>query len=160
MPPRRPLRHSAAAALAACCPLLALAAWLPQAQALRELPRQLFVTLPEGGPVLSLAAVQSAGGGWHLEIAAPGFTFSGLCALFPEGTPAGHAHVYKGSEKIGTAYQPLFPLGPLAPGPHRFTVSLRASDHRVLARPQRRGALSRSVTITVPPAGPGSRNGL
>ncbi|MFW8595117.1 hypothetical protein [Cribrihabitans neustonicus] len=150
MPPRRPLRQLAATALIACCPLLALASWLPQAQELRQLPHQLFVTLPGDSPALSLAAVQSSGGAWHLEISAPGFTFSGLCALDQNGAPAGHAHVFKGSEKIGTAYQPLFPLGPLPPGTHRYTVSLRASDHRVLARPQRRGALSRSVTVTVP----------
>lgn len=143
------------ASLLACAPIAAIVVWLPEAPQLRGLPSSLFLTLPEDQPEIkfSLQTFRAPLGDWILQIEAQGFLFTESCGEVTEVGAIGHAHVYVDGQKVGTAYQPVFALGHLNQGPHIITVSLRAEDHRVLARGTWRGSYNRTLLFTVPSSG-------
>jgi hypothetical protein len=133
----------------ACMLAAAGAALLPVLTANAGPPELIFMAidgdLPQ--PTLTVRPVH-ADGEWLLEIAAENFTFSAICTTAGDGRPIGHAHVYKGDEKIATAYQPILSLGRLDAGRHVFRVILRSQDHRALVG--FRSLLYQDVAILVP----------
>ncbi|UWQ79661.1 hypothetical protein K3725_01220 [Leisingera sp. S132] len=115
-----------------------------------QVPRAVFLEVGQHEPLpgLQLRTEQAAGGEWLLHIDAIHFTFSDVCLVQASGTHTGHAHVYQGGEKVGTAFTPVFSLGRLEPGQHEFSVMLRAQDHRALIGPY--GLIAARVKVTVP----------
>jgi hypothetical protein len=113
-------------------------------------PRALFLRLPADipEPTVALAARASADGRWMLDIAATGFRFTDLCIANAAAVPVGHAHVFRGEQKLATAYLPVVDLGRLGPGVHEIRVVLRGQDHRALVG--RSGLVEASTIIAVP----------
>lgn len=132
------------------CVLAALAVTAPQVNAAGKPPSQVFVEWPNGRPApeVLLTPGQYANGGWYLDISAEGFVFTDLCQSVDGPQTIGHAHVYKGPQKIASAFHPRVTLGRLEPGTHSFSAMLRAQDHRALIGPE--GLLRAEITITIP----------
>ncbi len=96
-------------------------------------------------PVLQVTAERTHSG-WVLLLDTENWTFSDLCAQEKKGQLVGHAHIYLNDQKIGTTYLPIFYLDHLPKGEHTISVSLRATDHRIIVTNS--GTILAHTTIT------------
>ena len=112
-------------------------------------PKTLFVQVPDGmaTPTVSATAEIDSAGITVLRIGAKNFRFLSMCKTVDQPEAAGHAHVYSNNKKIAAVYQPIVVLGKLAPGRHKFTISLQASDHRALVTKD--GMITTDVVVQV-----------
>ena len=99
-----------------------------------SLPPSLFAVLDDNLPTpYLLVTATRVGQGWRLDFETENWMFSELCGRTTTPVPEGHAHIYAGDNKIGTATLPVFYIDTLPHDEiHLITVSLRGADHRVL----------------------------
>ncbi|MEJ6403634.1 hypothetical protein [Yoonia sp. 2307UL14-13] len=130
--------------------LSGLAVAAPAYNAVQVAPRSVFLILPRAQPepTVSLRAVRRASGNWVLWIDTTDFQFTTICVAEAGAVPVGHAHVIRNGIKITSAYHPVVDLGPLPPGEHRISATLRGQDHRALLG--QGGLLQGEITIRVP----------
>ena len=122
---------------------------LPERLSDHTLPPSLFAELDPSTPKPSLSVTASPNGdGWRLDLEAENWAFSELCGRTKSPMAKGHAHIYLGETKIGTATLPVFYIDDLPTGPQQITVTLRAADHRVLVHDGQ--VISAHVTLNHP----------
>lgn len=83
-------------------------------------------------PEVSLNVVAHAGGGYAVQINAPGFRFAPENADKAHVPGEGHAHLYLDGEKVARIYAPWFHLPDPGEGSHEIKVTLNANDHGAL----------------------------
>lgn len=122
---------------------------LPEQLSDHKLPPSLFAELDPNTakPTLTVSATPH-GDGWRLDLKTENWIFSGLCGRTRPQVSQGHAHIYLGETKIGTANLPVFYIDNLPPGEQQITVTLRASDHRVVVHEGH--VISADVTLDHP----------
>jgi hypothetical protein len=94
----------------------------------------LFAELDTSQPKPELSVrMTSIGDGWRLDFETSNWIFTDLCGRTSTPVAEGHAHIYVGDTKVGTATLPFFYIDSL-PGtdPQVITVSLRGPDHRII----------------------------
>lgn len=129
--------------------LLSLGLTAPVLNAMERLPASVFLTIPDGAPVPTIAVTTEplTGGRYRLHLEARHFVFTDVCLNHATSSLEGHAHVHVNGQKVASAFTPWVELGPLPPGVHQIDVVLRGQDHRPLASQE--GLIRAEVTITV-----------
>lgn len=124
---------------------------LPEQLSEHTLPPSLFAELDPNmaKPTLTVSATPH-GDGWRLDLETENWIFSELCGRTKPHMAEGHAHIYLGDTKIGTATLPVFYIDHLPTGAQQITVTLRAADHRVLVHEGH--VISAHVTLDRPAA--------
>lgn len=132
--------------------VFAVALALPMLNANAGPPRALFIKLPTDTPEprVTLDIARDPTGTWVLVIDAQNFQFTDICRIARTPATIGHAHVIKDGKKIAKATGPRVELGELEPGTHRFSVELRAQDHRAFVGAE--GMIATAITATIPSA--------
>jgi hypothetical protein len=129
--------------------LMSLVLTAPVLNAMERLPARVFLTIPEGAPVPTIAVTAEPlkGGRYRLYLEARHFVFTDVCLNHATSSLEGHAHVHVNGQKVASAFTPWVELGPLPPGVHQIDVVLRGQDHRPLA--SQKGLIRAEVTINV-----------
>lgn len=128
--------------------VLAMGAIIPALNATPGPPEEIFASLdPETPEPRIRAKVDPTQKEWLLYLDVDGFAFSEICRATTSTKLVGHAHIYRGDEKVATAYEPIVSLGKLPVGDHVFRIMLRTEDHRALVGAS--GLIEREVTVVV-----------
>lgn len=108
---------------------------------------RLRATYPD--PILKIWSERGDDGSWRLILYTENFILSNAQTSMIENMPIGHAHIYRGEQKLAAAYTPIVDLGTLDPGVHHLNVVLKSTNHRTLLGTN--GPIEQEIVLEVPP---------
>lgn len=107
-------------------------------------------------PVLKVWSKRGDDGSWRLFLYTENFIIGDVRTSMIGDVPVGHAHIYRGEEKLLAAYTPIVELGAFDPGVHHLSVVLKSTDHRTILGAN--GAIEQDVVLNVPGPRPQSNS--
>lgn len=119
----------------------------PETQAMRDdATLRLGTAYPD--PILKVWSERGDDGAWRLFLYTENFIISDVRTPMIENVPIGHAHIYRGEQKLLAAYTPVVDLGLLGPGKHQLSVVLKSTNHRTLLGAK--GPIEQRIVLNVP----------